>query len=311
MLEYIRRINKKEKAKKINSLTKDCLVKCINPSSEEIDFLIQKFKLEKDLIMDGLDIYENPRVEQENGVVYIFLRSPIISQTVKEQLEQEPSSSFVAIMTKDNIIIVSKAELKIFDIITNSKSFFTDNRSLTTLLMLSFISKIFSDSVREIMKSVKKDKTNIHQYSEKELNRLVSKEDTINDYLSSFSPLVDINKQIVGIRSLRFTEQEKEFIEDLSIDLNQTLNACKNALKSISNTREYYTAALTNKLNKTMTLLTFFTVFLTIPTIIFSMYGMNINLPFQDHPQILAIIFAGIIIFWISMVLLLKKAKMI
>jgi len=311
MIEFFKRINKKEKVKKLKHISKDCLIECTDPNQEEIDFLIKKFRLRKDLILDGLDIYENPRVERERGAIYIFLRTPIISVTVQKQLEQESSSSFLFILTKDNIIIISRAQLKLFEILKNSKSFFTSNRSLTVLLILSSISRIFGDSVREIMKSVKKDKTNIHQYNEKELLKLVIREDSINDYLSSFSPLLDINKQIVNIKSLRFTEDEKEIIEDLAVDLTQTLNTCKNALKNISNTRNYYTVTLTNKLNKTMTLLTFFTVFLTIPTIVFSLYGMNINLPLQNHTLIFPIIISVIGLLWIAMIILLKKTKMI
>lgn len=311
MIEYLKRVDKKEKVKKINSITDNCWIKCVNPSETELETISKKFKLRTDLLIDGLDVYENPRIEQERGTVYIFLRAPIVDNPTHPKIEQESSESFLFILTKDNIITVSKTELEILKILESSKSLFTDNRSLTTLLILSYISKIFGNSVREIMKTVKKDKTNIAGYNEKDLFKLVIKEDAINDYLASFSPLIDINKQVVGIKHLRFTEDEKEFIEDLAIDLNQTLNTCKNALKSISNMRDYYTATLTNKLNKTITLLTFFTVFLTIPTMLFSLYGMNIQLPFQQHPLVFEIILSGIAIGWITLVIVLRKMKML
>jgi len=311
MIEYLKRLDKKEKLRKINSISEDCWIKCIDPSEEELDNLAKKFKLRKDLLIDGLDVYENPRIEQDKGIVYIFLRAPIPENMSQMKLEQDSSGSFLIVLTKDNIISISKTELELFGILKEAKGLYTNNRSLTTLLVLSTISKIFGNSVREIMKTVKKDKSNISHYNEQDLFKLVIKEDTINDYLSSFSPLIDINKQIIGIKSLKFTEEEKEYIEDLAIDLNQTLNTCKNAIKNISNIRDYYTATLTNKLNKTITLLTFFTVFLTIPTIIFSLYGMNINLPFQQHPLVFELILAGILIGWGFLFFLLKKLKMI
>jgi len=311
MIEYLKRLDKKEKLKKINSISEDCWINCIDPTEEELENISKKFKLRKDLLIDGLDVYENPRIEQEKNAVYIFLRAAIPENISQMKLEQDSSGSFLFILTKDNIITISKTELEFFKVLKDAKGLYTNNRSLTTLLILSTISKIFGNSVREIMKTVKKDKSNISHYNEADLFKLVIKEDTINDYLSSFSPLIDINKQIIGIKSLKFTEEEKEYIEDLAIDLNQTLNTCKNAIKNISNIRDYYTATLTNKLNKTITLLTFFTVFLTIPTILFSLYGMNINLPFQQHPLVLELILAGVLIGWTFLFLLLKKLKMV
>jgi magnesium transporter len=310
MIEYFKRVDKKEKLKKINSITEDCWIKCVNPKEEDLSSLAKKFKLRTDLLIDGLDVYENPRIEQEKGNIYIFLRAPISENTIYPKIEQESSESFLLVLTKDNVITVSKTDLEIFRILENSKSLLTNDRSLTTLLILSYISRTFGNSVREIMKTVKKDKTNISHYNEKDLFKLVIKEDAINDYLSSFSPLIDINKQVVSIKALRFPEEEKEFIEDLAIDLNQTLNTCKSALKNISNMRDYYTATLTNKLNKTITILTFFTVFLTIPTIIFSLYGMNIALPLQQHPLVFELIISGIVLGWVGLIIILKKLKM-
>ncbi len=311
MIKILRRIDKKEKVKKIDSIVDNCWIRCINPTPEEIESLSRKFKLRSDLILDGLDVYENPRVEQEKGNVYIFLRTPIATNPTQLKLDQDSSESFLLILTKKNTITIGKTELSILNMLEGSKNLFTNNRSLITLLILSYISKMFSNSIREIMKTVKKDKANISHYNEKDLFRLVVKEDTINDYLSSFSPLIDINKQIIGIKELRFTENEKELIKDLAIDLNQTLNTSKGALKNISNMRDYYTATLTNRLNKTITLLTFFTVFLTIPTIVFSMYGMNVSLPSQYDDHILEIIFGGIILSWGILYIFLKKLRML
>lgn len=311
MIECYKRTDKKEKVKKISSITEDCWIKCIDPKETEIESLSKKFKLRTDLLIDGLDIYENPRIEEDRGIYYIFLRAPLTENPQQSKPEQESSESFLVILTKDNILTVSKTELEIFKILENSKSLFTNNRSLTTLLILSYISRTFGNSVREIMKTVKKDKTNIAHYNEQDLFKLVIKEDAINDYLSSFSPLIDINKQVVSIKPLRFSEEETEFIEGLAIDLNQTLNTCKDALKSISTMRNYYTATLTNRLNKTITLLTFFTVFLTIPTMLFSLYGMNITLPFQQHPLVFEMIISGIAIGWITLIIVLRKMKMI
>lgn len=47
-----------------------------NPSDVELDFLAQKFTLDRGLLADGLDLYENPRIERERRVVYVYTRTP-------------------------------------------------------------------------------------------------------------------------------------------------------------------------------------------------------------------------------------------
>ena len=68
---------------------------------------------------------------------------------------------------------------------------------------------------------------------------------------------------------------------------------------------------LSNELNKKVTILTLFTIFLAIPTLIAGIYGMNISLPFQANASIL-IILAGLVIgIWGLMFFVLKKIKII
>ncbi len=81
-------------------------------------------------------------------------------------------------------------------------------------------------------------------------------------------------------KRVRFFGDDKEIMEDLAIDSNQGLNLCKSSLKTISNLRNYQTILLSNKMNKTITILMIFTMFLGISTTVSGLYGMNIPLPF-------------------------------
>ena len=54
--------------------------------------------------------------------------------------------------------------------------------------------------------------------------------------------------------------------------------------KTIVNIREAYSTITSNELNRTMKILTVATMLMALPNVIFSMYGMNVNLPFAHHP---------------------------
>ncbi len=113
------------------------------------------------------------------------------------------------------------------------------------------------------------------------------------------------------ISLVRINAPEKEFIEDLLVDLNQSFEICKSALKGLSNMRDYYSTTLTSNLNRVITLLTFFTVFLTIPAVISSIYGMNIALPLQDNPSLFAGLFVLVLGIWAVLLFIFKKLKVL
>ena len=84
----------------------------------------------------------------------------------------------------------------------------------------------------------------------------------------------------------------------------------KQTLKTISNMRGYYSTKLSNDLNKTVTVLTLVTIFLSIPTLISSVYGMNIPLPMQGSGNILPIL-GGITLGICAVFLIILKRKKI
>lgn len=61
-------------------------------------------------------------------------------------------------------------------------------------------------------------------------------------------------------------------------------------LKTIQNIRTASEAMLTQELNTTMHMLTATTIVLTIPTLISSLFGMNVSLPLTNEPHTFLII---------------------
>ncbi|MBR9705605.1 magnesium transporter CorA family protein [Candidatus Pacearchaeota archaeon] len=306
MIEYYKKTVRQKKLERVEDYTRGCWVKVINPNSTEIDFLVDKFKLDKDLLFDGLDVYEIPRIEEEGSKAYIYLTMPT------SKIPNEYTSSFLIIVSKNLLITVSKSNLELFDkIVSTRKDFLTNNQTRSLLQILLFLSNSYAADIRKIMKEVKKDRRNIKKLNDKDILDLVLQEDRLNEYLSSFSPLINLHATMLKLKSVSFKEDEKEFIEDLIVDLNQTLSSCKSALKTISNMRDYYSTTLSHNLNKILGVLTIFTVFLTIPAVISGIYGMNIKLPLQNVKSAFWILGGIVLMIWVIAIIGLKRAKVI
>jgi len=100
---------------------------------------------------------------------------------------------------------------------------------------------------------------------------------------------LDIAPEFLRGRFVKSTD--KDIIEDLIVDSEEGLNLCKSSLKTISNIRNYYNIMMSTRINRTITVLTLFTIFLSVFTAVSGFYGMNVALPFQNVPFISIYIF--------------------
>ena len=306
MIEYFKKARDKDRIEKINTFEEGCWVSVTDPNEEEVEELIKKFDLRKENIIDGLDIHENSRFEVEKNKTYIYLTAPT------NKIPHESDSSFLIIYEKKQLITISKTPLEIFDKILSEKSKFVSfSISKNLVKILFFVSRLFEDSVRKIRKETRKNKTDLNKLKTTNIEQLIHYEEKLNEYISSFEATINTYNKILRSKSLNFIKKDEEIIEDLIIDLNETLNLCKQTLKTISNMRTYYSTKLSNDLNKTVTVLTLVTIFISIPTLIVGIYGMNIMLPFQNNSGAFGYIMLLILGILGILLLVLKKSKLI
>jgi len=71
---YLRRI-KDKKLKKIQQYRKGCWISVINPTEEELLDITKKYALDLDLLKDGLDNNELPRIEKYENKIYIYIKT--------------------------------------------------------------------------------------------------------------------------------------------------------------------------------------------------------------------------------------------
>ncbi|MFH1501215.1 MAG: magnesium transporter CorA family protein [archaeon] len=306
MISFYKKTNGVKSLKKVNDYSQRSWVHVVNPTSEEVSFLVKEFKLEQEDIEDSLDIYETSRLEENAGNIFIYLSAPT------GKISQEATSSFAIIITKYDVITLCRYDLEIFDILQSGKvNFVTSNRISLALRILSHVSRSFDVNTRKIISAVKKERSVITKLSSKDILSLVSHEETLNEYLTGIAPLVSIYDKLLKIKTLRFPKDNVELIEDLINDLKQTYYSCKSALRTISNMRDYYSATMTTNLNRIITILTVFTVFLTVPTIISSIYGMNVLLPGQDSSNIFWLLMILVVAIWAVLITIFKKMRVI
>ncbi len=110
-------------------------------------------------------------------------------------------------------------------------------------------------------------------------------------------------------RYMNFYESDLDLLEDLMIAMRQSEDVCRVNIKSIRSLRDSYHIIFTNDVNRTIKLLTAVTIIFTIPTIIASIYGMNVTLPFQSSSYAFPLIMGFTIFASIIAILLFHKNR--
>ena len=281
--------------KKVNKIENGSWILATNPNREEIKSLAKSLNLDLTILEDGLDENEISRIEKDKaGNFYMIMRFPI-----EDDNNDIITMPILVVITQDNIITLCKTKNKIIDnFLTRSSDFCTTHK---TNFLLKIILEIFGSYdlyLSRILKDIKSKKIKIGNLENKDILFLVQEEETLNNFVSSLFPAINILEKILSGRYITIYEKDKDIMEDLVMDSNQTMELSKAGSRSIKNIREAYSAILTNELNKIMKILTFVTIFLTIPTIVSSIFGMNVTLPLENNP--FSFLFVIIIIILLS-----------
>lgn len=303
MISYLKRTIKDKSIRNIPGMEIGSWINVDNPSSEEIEYLVKKFKLDKRNLESGLDQNEIPHLDFVGNNAYFFAKNAFSEG-------EKGVETYLVVITKNFILSFSKTEPRFIKEILEGKIDFITTQKLKCLIRIfSLINNSFEKLTNNVVKTVQIKKKSAGELDEKELNVLLEQESLLNSLVSSYYYMNLLYERVV--RKIKFFEQDKEILEDLITESTQGLNLCKSSLTGISNIRSYYVIFLSNRLNKTITILTVFTVIISVPAAISGLYGMNVLLPFAKNDfifQYLALIIVGV---WLGFILYLKKKKVI
>lgn len=301
MINIYKKTLKSPELRKIEDPEPGSWIQVIKPSEKEMEFLVRKLDIDPMLLEDALDENEISRVEKEDGIFYMIIRFPVSKNQIISTVP------LLVIVSDKNIVTICKEQESITKrFLEKDRGFLTTKRTYFTLRVISEIFRDYDRYLNRILKDIKQKKIELHHLQNKDILFLVQEEETLNDFISALVPIISLTERILRGKYIPIYDKDIEVVEDLVLDSKQTLELSKNGLKSIKNIREAYSTILTNELNRVMKILTITTILLTVPTIIASIFGMNVQLPLADDPraflEIMALILASLAALFIILI---------
>ena len=265
-----------------------CWIHVDEASSNDVTQIAKLIDAEYTDLHDCLDRYEIPRIERLDQHTLIFTRHPTVHEAGLF------TTTLTLILTKDYFITICPQKSFLIDNFVAQKPKISTNQTSKLLIyILLKITQEYTIKIKKVRAGVIRKEKEMAQVESKDITSLTVHEENLNQYLSSLVPLRNVLEAITSGRYTFLQEKDQDLLEDLLNASLQSEEICAVNLRSIRSLRDSYQIIFTNQLNKTIKLLTALTIILSLPTMIASLYGMNVALPFANS----AIAFSGIMAF--------------
>jgi len=287
MISYLRSTNYRPGIKEIAGLQPGTWVRSERPSDDELETLI-KLGIDQDILSDALDPHEVPRVELEGDWTYFITRLPDTDDDFNDF-----TTPILFALGTEHIVTVSRDPLgRLWQPFIDKADAPTTQKTKIFMLMVDAIAGQYQRRVASINRQMRASTNDVRTLRPQDIATFVEYERKLNDYLDALIPTNTALEKLLGGRLLKLYEDDRDVVEDLSIDLEQLIARCKSLLRTITNVRDSYRAVMDTRLNETLRILTVITLALTIPTMIAGLYGMNVPLPGEGNPWMFWIVIA-------------------
>jgi magnesium transporter len=263
--------------KQVKKYEKNSWINVVAPTQEEISYLTDIQRVPLDFITDILDIDERSRSEVEGRWLLIIIRIPVYSNQNGVPYYTIPLGVLISMTC---IITISLTENNVLrDIFILPKYRFINLQNKVNFVLQLFLSsatcylrylkdinRINNEIESELVKSAKN----------KELHNLLKMEKCLVYFVTSLKSNELLLHKLERSKYVNNQEIDDDLMEDVITEYKQAIEISKIYSDIQAGMMDTFASVISNNVNYVMKQLTSVTIILMIPTLIASIYGMNV-----------------------------------
>jgi magnesium transporter len=271
---------------------------------EEFTELSETMNIPVDFLKDSLDIDERSRYEIEDDVKLIVIKTPTENNSFNLSDAFYITIPICIILTHNQIVTVNSFENEAIKKFLNS--FQHRNPDRMNMMVLKIFEKVttnFQDYLKEINTRRNSLEQKLYDSNRnEELLQLMRIQKSFVYFLTALRSNELLMMKISRTNVFKLNEEERDFLEDLIVETSQALEMANTYTNILNSTLDAFASIISNNQNDVLKRLTTLTIFLSVPVLIASIYGMNVPIPYKDShmafwlPVILSIIILGFVI---------------
>ena len=268
----------------INEWQPNCWIQVTCPTEDDQRELEEKFNIPDYFMSDISDTDERARYEYDDGWMLIILRIPY----VKEIRSRTPYTTVPLgiIHKRDVTITVCFYETNVMiDFVSFQQKRgegFTDHVDMIFRLFLSS-AVWYLKRLKQISMLVDKAKRNLDkEVNNESLIGLSRLQDSLTYFQTSIRGTETLLSKLKF--KLQIDELDADLIEDVNIEMTQARETTMIYSNILESTMDTYQSIINNNMNTVMRTLTTVTILMMIPTLVTSMFGMNLVNGMESKP---------------------------
>ena len=293
----------------IEKAQQGCWINVNKPTHDEISRLQNEFNIPHDIIVDILDVDERPRVEYDDDWTLVIIRIPIADPKNGLPFYTVPLGIFI---TNYSTVTLCSIEN---EVIMNEQPSLYREQYKEVNDVLNFIFKLTLRSANVFLRYLKQinQQTALIEHDleksirNKELNKLLKMEKCLVYFITSLKANELVLVKLRHSKKNSLSEINEDLLEDAVIENKQALEMAQIYSDIQSGMMDAFASVISNNLNVVMKQLASISIILMIPTLIASMYGMNVPNSFENNPWAFPVILGASIIMSITGIIVFRK----
>lgn len=279
----------------------------VSPTEDELLRVCSELSIPLDLLRGPLDEEEKSRIDVEDGLIHVIVDIPIVVRTDEEQgYDTIPLGMlvhpdyFITTCLRPNPILgeFERGAIRTFATFKKTRFLFQILQQVSAFYLryLGRIDRETDKLERELRVSMKNA----------EIFDLLNLQKALVYFTTSLRSNEAVLTKLMRTKAVKMYEEDEDLLEDVIVENKQASEMARIYTDILTGMMDAFTSVISNNLNRVMKLLTSLTIILSIPTIVASYFGMNVDLPFQTyrHAFLITIVIAFVIalafavVFW-------------
>ena len=285
------------------------LIDLVDFTPEDLAKVSQRFEIDLEDLQDVQDLDERPRLQIENKYTMFILRVP-----VNLDVEERPYSTYpIGVFTNGRDIIIVKNQL----VPLRKDRVWVKRRSSTT--PSEVIYQLWETIIKSFEYTLDIVEATINNMEDRLLAELYPSQldrffqlsrDTIF-MEAALKANMRVLRRLKRIHMIGKMPLDADRLEELEVDLEQQMGLSAIYRDLINNAMNAYDSIVGHNLSQVMKTLTVISLVVSVPTLIASLYGMNVGLPLESDPFAFVIITLFSLIITVPLLFYLKFKNLV